>query len=574
MTDPSQIGKPPTLEWTDDGRPRAAGFGDTYYAPDPVAESQAVFVEGCGLLQAWAKPGGPARIGETGFGAGLNFLLAWAAWKGAAAAPRTLDFVSVEAFPMDRAQLEKAHGAYPQLEEFAQALRAAWPDRFEPGLHQFHFEQGRVRLSLIIGDAVELGRAVVPGGIEAWFLDGFAPSRNPGMWRPELFEQLARQSAPGARLASFTAAGAVRRGLEAAGFAVTREPGFGGKRHRITARLSAVPQRVWWFVETQPDAAVEILGAGVAGLCAAHALRQAGIEVSVCDPNGAGSGASGNRAALFMPRLFVGGGAEGALLDRYYTHALGLWRGLGVLHETGVDQFAVTGKEGDRFARYAAQNGGHSGAEWDDGEQRLHHARAGWLDPHQALAALLDGNAITPAQAGASGVLEAAGAAVQADDPGWPVAFRAGQTLCIEAVTNPARPVIAGEFVIPLNESSAMVGASFTPHGGGAPPPWDEEIEQRLIAAAERLGTGPGAVQTRWSGVRVTLPDRLPALGPVGDDPARWRVTGLGARGFVTAPLLGALFADCAAGRVLAVPSEQWAHIHAGRFAQRTAKRK
>jgi len=558
----SKLGEPPALGWTEDGRPKALLFDDSYFAPDPVAESRLVFLTGCGLPNAWSVPGGPARIGETGFGTGLNFLLTWQAWNAADHAPDTLDFVSIEAYPLSLEQLIQSHRGFAELEPYCKALQSRWPDRFEPGLHQFSFDDGRVRLSLIIGEAAQLAKAVVPGGVEAWFLDGFAPSRNPDMWRDDLFEAIAGQSAPGARLASFTAAGIVRRGLEAVGFQINREPGFAGKRHRITGELMRVPSRPWWFVEASPSQHVTVKGAGVAGLCAAHALKQSGCAVYVCDPAGLGAGASGNVAALVMPRVHIGGGAEGGLLNRYFDTAHDLWTRLGVLEADGVDQRPSSDRDPDRFARFAEQ----SEALWDGSV--LHHPRAGYVRPKEALKALWPHDISKDPQPGL--LLDAIGAALEPEGEAWPLAYRAGQAICVAADALPNRPLVAGEFVVPLAYGTAMIGASFTPHEGASPPPWDEAIEQRLLAHAAALGVEVTQVLSRWSGVRVTLPDRLPALGPSGDG---WRITGLGARGFVTAPLLGALFADCVTGRVLPVLAEQWQLIHAGRFLDRAKRR-
>lgn len=566
MRTPTDIGQPPKLSWTDDGRPKAEQFEDSYYAPDPVAESRLVFLEGCGLPERWAVPGGPSRIGETGFGTGLNFLLAWQAWKEAGGAPPTLDFVSVEAYPMTPEQLARSHKPFAAVADYAAQLQSVWPDQLAPGLHQFLFDGGAVRLTLIVGEAVDLAKAVVPGGVEAWFLDGFAPSRNPDMWRAELFETLAAQSAPGARLASFTAAGHVRRGLEAAGFEIRREPGFGGKRHRITGVLATLQARPWWSVDALPGGPVAVNGCGVAGLCAAHALAQAGQAVSLSDKNGMGAGASGNVAALMMPRVHVGGGAEERLLRRYFDTAHAHWTGLGVLKETGVDQHPQSDRDHDRFARFAQ----HSDARWDGA--CLHHPRGGWLEPRAALKALTP-PPVTSEPDPARIILEAIGAEVEADGDAWPVNYRAGQTIEISAQNLPGRPLVAGEFVVPMAEGRAMVGASFTPHDGHSALEWDDAIERDLMTAAERLGAEGVQVEGRWAGVRVTLPDRLPALGPVDEDGTRWRVTGLGARGFVTAPLLGQLFADCVAGRVLSLDAEEWQLIHAGRFAHRAQQR-
>lgn len=76
------------------------------------------------------------------------------------------------------------------------------------------------------------------GAADAWFLDGFAPARNPELWTADLMAEVARHTAPGGTVATYTAAGHVRRALADAGFEVTRLPGYGRKRHMTAGRLA------------------------------------------------------------------------------------------------------------------------------------------------------------------------------------------------------------------------------------------------------------------------------------------------------------------------------------------------
>lgn len=207
--------------WRAGNVPVSAQFGDPYFADtDGLAETQHVFLEGNGL---------PARfrsgfhVAELGFGTGLNALAAWEAWD-TAGIDGDLRFTSFEAYPLDGAAMARALAAWPALGARAEALVAAWSagvrDIRLPGLH----------LRIVEGDA----RETLPawdGVADAWFLDGFAPARNPEMWEDGLIGAVARRTAPGGSFATYSAAGTVRARLAAAGFAVTRCTGFGRKRH-------------------------------------------------------------------------------------------------------------------------------------------------------------------------------------------------------------------------------------------------------------------------------------------------------------------------------------------------------
>ena len=209
------------VEWRDGDTPVSTLFGDPYFSrEDGLAETRHVFLAGNDL---------PARfrdglvIAELGFGTGLNLLATAIAWD-AAGAPGRLTYTSFEAFPMPAPDMARALSAFPEAEARAAALLAAW------GQGARRFELGAVSVEVVMGDA----RATLPlwqGRADAWFLDGFSPARNPELWGDDLMAEVARHTAPGGSFATYTAAGFVRRGLQAAGFQVERVAGYGRKRH-------------------------------------------------------------------------------------------------------------------------------------------------------------------------------------------------------------------------------------------------------------------------------------------------------------------------------------------------------
>lgn len=238
---PQQVAAP-ELEWLDDGVPRAPRFGDTYFSrAGGLAETAHVFHAGNGLPARWQ---GRDRfvIGELGFGTGLNLLATLALLRNERAVPH-LTFITVEAFPLSIAQLEKAHAAFPELGMLAGSLRqllakARIGEGAAAGWHRM--EMPGVTLWLGLGDANRL----VPGlvseqaptalcsclPVDAWFLDGFAPSRNPELWQPGLMQAVYAATAPCGSFATYTSAGWVRRALAQAGFTVEKRKGFAGKR--------------------------------------------------------------------------------------------------------------------------------------------------------------------------------------------------------------------------------------------------------------------------------------------------------------------------------------------------------
>ena len=294
------------LTWTDEGTLYSEVYGDIYYHDGQgLAETEYVFLDGNKFRDRIKK--NHLIIGELGFGTGLNFLTSWLNWKKAATESR-LTFVSCEKHPLDLKKYEKAHASFPQLKELSQELRSKLPP-IKNGFHFLEFEEGKVSLLLMFGDAVDVYKQF-EGKIDAWYLGGFAPSKNPEMWSADLFQQLARHSHDKTTLATFTAAGFVRRGLTEAGFEIERIKGFGHKKHMTTGRFTGhvvdSPSLSPWFRNPPKRklGKVAVIGAGVAGLNVAYYLSRYGIDVTVYDKNSeVVSEASGNRWGMVYPLI-------------------------------------------------------------------------------------------------------------------------------------------------------------------------------------------------------------------------------------------------------------------------------
>lgn len=325
---------PARIDWSG-AVPHAPEFDDLYH-PAIGAGTQAahVFLHGNGLPARWQGRASFVVL-ETGFGLGHNFLAAWRAWKDDAARCGQLVFVSIEKHPPRRDDLARAHaGAHASTDAGADApaaaLLRAWPP-LTPNLHLLDFEGGRVQLLLALGD-VALLLPQLRLQADAFFLDGFAPARNPAMWSPPVLKALGRLAAPGATAATWSVARELRDGLAAAGFEVQRAPGIGGKREITVARFAprwrdAPPAPASATPNTRDESATPVtratqavvVGAGIAGAAAAQALREAGLAVTVleraAEPAPAASAAgSGNEGGLFHGSIGADDGPHQRLL--------------------------------------------------------------------------------------------------------------------------------------------------------------------------------------------------------------------------------------------------------------------
>ena len=295
MSDPL---RPARVDFSDAAAPRAPDYDDVYHARGGAfAQARHVFLAGNGLPQRW---GGRDHfvILETGFGLGNNFLATWAAWRDDPRRCGHLWFLSVERHPLTAADLRRAH-AHSEEPSLARALVDAWPVP-TPDLHRRDFARGRVHLLLALGDiAIWLPQWLAE--VDAFYLDGFAPAKNPEMWQPRVLQRLARLAAPAATAATWSSARVVRDALAAADFEPQPAPGFDAKRDMLRAQHQPhhcaphAPGRRFGG----GSAEVAIVGAGLAGAAVARALAGLGVPCRVFDVRpGVAQGGSGQPAGL------------------------------------------------------------------------------------------------------------------------------------------------------------------------------------------------------------------------------------------------------------------------------------
>jgi tRNA U34 5-methylaminomethyl-2-thiouridine-forming methyltransferase MnmC len=236
MHSPSNIAN---IEWRD-GQPYASEFQDVYFSTDNgLLETDYVFLQGNDLAKRWLDADMQIfNIAETGFGTGLNFLCTVHLWLNTSSRQATLNFISAEKYPLSLQDIITTLSFWPQLKVISDPLLSQY-ELLINGKESISLYDNRVRLRLLIGDATEQF-SKVDEKTDAWFLDGFAPAKNPAMWQAELFQQMARLSKTSTTFATFTSAGDVRRGLTQAGFSVTKRIGFGKKREMLTGSFIGI----------------------------------------------------------------------------------------------------------------------------------------------------------------------------------------------------------------------------------------------------------------------------------------------------------------------------------------------
>lgn len=328
--------QPARLEFADIGTPYSTTYGDVYHsAYGGPAQAHYVFLAGNGLPLRWQNQRRFVIL-ETGFGLGLNFLVTWRAWRDDPQHCQRLHFISFEKHPFTAKDLATAHQAWPEFADLSAELQKKWPP-LTPGMHRIFLDDHGVILTLVFGDATTQLRTI-NATVDAFFLDGFSPDRNPELWSETFCRAFTRLSIPGTTVATWTVAGQVRNALKAAEFDVKKRPGFAGKRHMLTGEFrSRRPNRH----QPPSDRRAIVIGAGIAGSTSANALAAAGWQVTVLEAaNAPATGASSNVAGVLRPlpspddnqlsRLT----RAGYLATRALLHSLpdARWSPCGVLH--------------------------------------------------------------------------------------------------------------------------------------------------------------------------------------------------------------------------------------------------
>jgi tRNA 5-methylaminomethyl-2-thiouridine biosynthesis bifunctional protein len=581
------------------GTPVSTAYGDIYFSPsesDATAQARHVFLGGNALPSRWV--GARAfTILECGFGLGLNFLATWQAWRGDPQRCERLDFVSVEKHPFSREDLRSIHQRLAGVQTLSAQLLATWP-LLVPGLHRLYFENGRVVLTLAFADIAD-AIADFRCGVDAFYLDGFAPDRNAEMWTPQIMKGLARLARPGATLATWCTAHSARAALTGAGFEVEKRPGFAPKRDMLAARFAPrwQPYAVPPPVPRLPERRAIVIGAGLAGGGVCERLATRGWKIELVERNAApAQETSGLSAGVFHPHPAHDDNLLSRLTRAGFLFAMQNWAALGdAAHSLDWKRCGVlhVAEDQDEFLRqqtmmqilaYPAEFASCLSAE-ESSECTGVRLRCGglWfpqggsikpatlvaaqlaavpgLDAHYGVAThtlnregklwhVLDEKGATIASAPVV-VLANAHDAARLADVGQTLGSLRGQlTFLPGSAVRGLRTVLTGDgYVIPAVDGYAIVGATTAFDDDDTDTRTDDHV-QNLAALERLLPTSTGGIDrvslSGAVGFRCVAPDRLPLIGAV-PDVAAADTAPVGAH-LADMPRLPGLFTVCAYG--------------------------
>ena len=605
--------------------PISKQFGDVYFSKDNgLLETRHVFLNGNDLTERLSQLHDYQYfcVGETGFGTGLNILTLWQLWQQVRLDNHShLHVVSVEKFPLNKADLIRALNVWTELKPLAEKLIQQYPLPIA-GCHRLSFPEERFSIDLWLGDAQDIFPTIPKTQtVNAWFLDGFAPSCNPDMWQANVLDHMVRLSEFGTTFASFSVAGIIKRGLKQHGIQISRPRGFGHKREMLKAiwldtsqtetqsqdsetTIAAPPKS-----ETSKQRKIAIIGAGIAGLSSAWAFAQRGHQVTIYEQNEPLSGASGNPLALLNPKLCPIEQAHEHLMTLSWQHALNFYPQFKAFRPIQVQQIAL--KNADELSGLVEQYPENvltanttleCFPETEFPSLTLH--QAGAVSPHQLRDEILQHANIRIEKVKISR-LESTDSQVTLWQDQQKIAITDHVIVCcakqsaelienypvlkpirgqVSWVENSQRPLALdqaysyGGYCMQLDTAQLILGASFYPNRDDAEVLTEDHVHnyELIHNVFPKYAQGLPSVDT-WQGrasVRAQSLDYFPLVGKIQNLGQIYTFAGLGSKGFLFAPLCSEILAALILGELCPVPQSLLDKLNPQRFEKKLKVKK
>ncbi|MEF9957335.1 MAG: FAD-dependent 5-carboxymethylaminomethyl-2-thiouridine(34) oxidoreductase MnmC [Acinetobacter sp.] len=592
--------------------PISKQFGDVYFSKDNgLLETRHVFLNGNDLSDRLSQLNDYQYfcVGETGFGTGLNILALWQLWQQIRPVNHShLHVISVEKFPLTKADLIRALEVWTELKPLAEQLIAQYPLPIA-GCHRLSFPVERFSLDLWLGDAQDIFPTIPKTqAVNAWFLDGFAPACNPEMWQENVLDHIVRLSDLGTTFSSFSVAGVLKRGLKQHGVQISRPRGFAHKREMLKAIWLDPTQTKNPSLDSEkefkaPNARqrkIAIIGSGIAGLSTAWAFAQRGHEVTIYEQTAPLSGASGNPLALLNPKLCPVDQAHEHLMTLSWQQALNFYPRFKAFRPIQIQQIAL--KNADELLglidQYPEQilspNDSKQFPETNYPSLTLHHAGA--ISPQQLRDEILQHENIKLKIAKISALKSIATQTELWQDQQL-IATADHVIVCcakqsaelfehypslkpirgqVSWVNHQQQPLPLdhaysyGGYCMQLNAAHLILGASFYPNREDTDVLQEDHVHnyQLIHNVFPDYAQLLPAVET-WQGrasVRAQSLDYFPLLGKVENGSEIYTFAGLGSKGFLFAPLCSEVLAALVLGEACPIPQTLLDKLNPQRF--------
>ena len=619
--------------------PISKQFGDVYFSKDNgLLETRHVFLNGNDLPTRLAELNDFEyfSVGETGFGTGLNILALWQLWQHVRPNNHShLHAISVEKFPLSKNDLIRALNVWTELRPLADQLIQQYPLPIS-GCHRLSFPEERFSIDLWLGDAHDIFPIMSKTHpVNAWFLDGFAPSCNPDMWEENVLNNIVRLSDYGTSFASFSVAGVLKRGLKQHGISISRPRGFGHKREMLKAIWNPpecvdetdTPQSNRPLESTDSEKSsqkknggnqqqfkqrqIAIIGAGIAGLSCAWAFAQRGHQITIYDQSAPLTGASGNPLALLNPKLCSIEQSSEHLMTLAWQHALNHYQNFKAFRPIIVNQLAQ--KNADELLDLAEQYPlgllkaqTENELEIETTFKSLQLTRAGSIYPHQLKNEILEHPLIEFKQANIKKIQKNTDQLeiISIDQNSLSSSFDhvivccakesqkffenfpilkpiRGQVSWINNQNNPLDQKHAysyGGYCMQLDDQHLILGASFYPNREDSNVLIEDHVHNYdLIHSVFPKFAKTFTDVNEWQGrasVRAQTLDYFPLLGKLNNDQEIYTFSGLGSKGFLFAPLCSEVLASLVLGEACLIPQDLLQKLSPTRFQKKVKEKK
>lgn len=605
--------------------PVSKQFGDVYFSKDNgLLETRHVFLNGNDLSTRLAKLNDFEYfcVGETGFGTGLNILALWQLWQQLRPDNHShLHAISVEKFPLSKDDLIRALNAWPELKPLADQLLLQYPMPIA-GCHRLSFPDERFSLDLWLGDAHDVFPVMEKTvAVNAWFLDGFAPSCNPDMWEENVLNNIVRLSDFGSTFASFSVAGVLKRGLKNHAISISRPRGFGHKREMLKAIWNAPEDQVESCndlnsTEKQTELStaifkqrqIAIIGAGIAGLSCAWAFAQRGHQVTIYEQTAPLSGGSGNPLALLNPKLCPIEQTSDHLMTLAWQHALNHYVKFKAFRPMQVSQLALKNADellglAEQYPKGIVATQAADQQEIETDFPSLNLLEAGAVSPHQLRAEILTHAQIDYQQAKITSIQQHDKVKLFAEEnllgefdhvivctaretaqffENFPMLKPIrGQVSWVNNKNHPLSQDTAysyGGYCMQLDDEHLILGASFYPNRDDAEILLEDHVHNYdlIHSVFPTYAQSLNDVHT-WQGrasVRAQSQDYFPLLGKMKANEEIYSFAGLGSKGFLFAPLCSEILAAQILGEACPVPANLVKKLNATRFQKKVKSKK
>ncbi|SDC27022.1 tRNA 5-methylaminomethyl-2-thiouridine biosynthesis bifunctional protein [Acinetobacter boissieri] len=582
--------------------PYSRQFDDVYFSKaNGLLETRHVFLNGNDLSTRLAHLSDYQYfcVGETGFGTGLNILALWQLWREVRCNNHShLHVVSVEKYPLSRQDLVRALKVWPELEPLAEQLIKQYPQAIA-GCHRLYFANERFSLDLWFGDAADIFPVITTKApINAWFLDGFAPSCNPELWQENILKHIIRLSNVGTTFASFSVAGVLKRGLLSHGIEISRPKGFGHKRQMLKGIWP--PQSTMEQTKTKlKQQHIAIIGAGIAGLTTAWAFAQRGHRVDIFEKTTPLCGGSGNPLALINPKLCPVEQAHEHLMVCSWQYAKNYYQNFAAFSPIAVQQSDL--KHVGELHQIAKSYPNNTFTALKLADSHSNHPTAllmsaGTIKPHILKDEILAHANIQLHIADIDQMTEYADGIVltdtqennfQADHVVFCVATASHELIKNHPKLKPIRGQVSwfkttaaslkahtvlsyGGYMAQLDPTHLILGASFQPQRIDTDVLIeDHEHNLTLLKQAYPKYSQNFPPTDTWQGrsaIRAQSPDYFPIVGSVSNHTRIHTHTGLGSKGFLFAPLCAEILVAQIFGELLPMPQTLYNKLIPQRF--------